>query len=88
MPKVADKSSPFSRRLAELIRASGRSQTEFARMAGVSDQYVSDLVTGARGGRMPAETVVGICRALGLSATAAGRLLYELHPEKSSNEGK
>ena len=76
-----DKSTPFTVRLAELIQEDERTAKEIAAVAGVSDQYLCDLRKRRRGNLIPVPIAVAILRALGLSATAAGKLLYETHPE-------
>lgn len=67
-------------KLADLIRASGRTQSDLAVASGVPQPTISSLVTGARGQEPRAELVTRLCRGLGLSASAVGLLLYECYP--------
>lgn len=68
--------TPIRRRMAELIKADKRTQREIASVAGVSQQIVSAITTGERSA-LRAEVVVRLARAVGLSPTALGKMLYE-----------
>lgn len=69
-------------RVADLIAADGRPQTDLAAAAGVGQKTVSAIVTGSRSD-LRAEVVARIGRAVGLSPTALGRLLYDAFPAPS-----
>jgi len=80
MPLPQD--TEIRRKLAALIAEDARSQAELSRVAGISQPVVSGIVTGARAD-LRAEVVARLGRALGLSPTALGRLLYDSFPEES-----
>lgn len=77
--------TPIRRAVAEMIRATGRTQKQLATDAGVAQSLVSSILTGARAD-LRADVVARLARACGLSATALGRLMYECVPEKESEK--
>lgn len=64
-------------RLCEMIRADGRSQRQLAIAAGVSQPAVSLLLAGHRGESMSVEVLVKLARAMRVSPTKLGRLIYD-----------
>lgn len=72
-PPVLRLAPRWSARLREAIRASGKTQSEIARIAGIPEETVSRLVTG-QSGNPKLETVFCIAHALG---TTVGWLLEE-----------
>lgn len=70
----------LGQRLAELIDLDGRYQSEIAAAAGVTTATLNRII---RDGveRPNAQDVARIGRALGLSPTALGRILYESDPQ-------
>ena len=72
--------TPIRQRIASLIGQSGRTQRDVADAAGVSPQRLSAIMTGDRAD-LRADTVTRLARALGLSAAALGKLLYECVPQ-------
>lgn len=83
---MPDTATPtLTARLADLIRDSGRTQRDIAAAASISQQYLSDLLGGKRD-RISAEYLTPLARALGLSPTALGRLLYDSYPQENIPE--
>lgn len=80
MPVALPQDTEIRRRIAALIAQDSRSQVELARASGVSQAVISGVVTGARAD-LRAEVVARLGRALGLSPTALGRLLFDSFPE-------
>lgn len=74
--------TPIRRRVAELIGADKRTQRDLADAAGVSQQIVSAIATGERAD-LRADVVARLAKAVGLSPTALGKLLYECIEEKT-----
>lgn len=68
------------RKIAALIAKDARSQVELSRASGVSQAVISGIVTGMRAD-LRAEVVARLGRAIGLSPTALGKLLYQAFPE-------
>lgn len=72
-------------RVADLIRTDPRSQVEISRAAGVGVRTVSAIVTGDRAD-LRADVVARLGRALGLTPTALGKLLYEACVDSHSSK--
>lgn len=72
--------SPLVARLVELIDLDGRTRKQIAAVARVPESTLSRILIGEVK-RPSARDVTRIARALGLSATALGRMQYEADPE-------
>ena len=70
-------------RMAELIRKDGRTQVQLAEASGVGQSTISAILTATRTD-LRAEAVAKLGKALGVSPTAMGRLLYESVAENNS----
>ena len=78
VPSAADltRLTPLAAEITRRVTEDGRTLTEIATAAGLPLQYLSDVRHGRRGRLMPADHAARLLRALGVSAAAAGRILY------------
>lgn len=84
---TTDTTTPTVReRIAARIAESGRPVSAIARAAGVAQQTLDGLLTriGPRE-RPSAEVVTRVCRELGMSPAAIGRMLDECYPKAENN---
>ena len=62
-----DDSEGWQERLSEAMSARGFSGGELARRTGFTAQYINNMKSGERGGRLPLDTARKLARALGVS---------------------
>jgi transcriptional regulator with XRE-family HTH domain len=91
--KKKDESEGWQQRLSEAMAARGFSGGELARRTGFTPQYINNMKTGERGGRLPLDTARKLAHALAVSVDWLARgegpreRLSDVYPVARSAEG-